>query len=119
MQGIVTAESPEGKTAFIFSDLQGFSWSRRSGWNRRPADYEGIKREPGYNVSRKQLPRLPDYRNLTGTSDSPHPTDGTAREGPVMKRKSTFWLRRRIESYLAEKEPKGKRKGKGGVRDGK
>jgi hypothetical protein len=30
-----------------------------------------------------------------------------------MKRKSTFWLRRQIESYLAEKEPKGKRKGKG------
>jgi hypothetical protein len=34
------AEPPEGDSAYIFSYLLCFSWSRRSGLNRRPADYE-------------------------------------------------------------------------------
>ena len=34
------AESPEGEKVFIFLDLLCFPWSRRSGLNRRPADYE-------------------------------------------------------------------------------
>ena len=29
------------------------------------------------------------------------------------------WLRERIDSYLAEKEPKGKRTRRGGVKDGR
>jgi len=42
-----TAESPEGAEASNFSDLLGFSWSRRSGLNRRPADYETVAAETG------------------------------------------------------------------------
>ena len=35
------------------------------------------------------------------------------------QRTFSAWLRDQVDSYLAEKEPKGKKKGKGGVKDGR